>query len=325
MRMSRWAAVFLFAVGCGTSEKENPEGTSDALLLDSALFDGGSLALNLWGISVGADAVFVTSAETAFGRVVRVPLDGSQAEVIASDLDLPSSILAVGDDVYTLTLAGLVKVPADGSGPAELVAPGGSGAYGGLTADNTHLYWTTYNEPGTVFRLPIDGSGPAETLYTGDVALSGVAVGAGRVYWTVVTEGLVQSVATDGTNPTTVATDLYSPRTAIATDDDHVYWMTEDFPPVLWKAPLSGGAPVSLGPTQTDEVGYTSALAIVGGYAYHRTATAECSGLARTPVAGGVPEPIALDAALGCPIFHALSGPNIYFTSWAGVSRVALP
>jgi len=279
-------------------------------------------------LSVGEDAVFVSSAEGPDGRVVRVPLDGSPAQVIASGLSVPTAVLAVGDDVYTVAANGLFRIPADGSAEPELVVAGGSAGDTALAVDATHLYWTFYNESGGVYRRALDGSGATEVIHQGDSYPSGVVVSNGRVYWKVLSpEGSVRSASVDGTDMSTLASDQFAPHLGLVASEEHIFWLTEDGPPRLMRAPASGGDAEFLGTTQWDEVSYTANLAVKDGYLYYPTVEAfsSCSGIARTPTSGGVAEPIPFDASLGCPMFVAVSGPYLYFTSWAGLSRVVIP
>jgi len=308
--------------GCTGEEPVAPGGVNAELILDGTRLD-----IAPWALAVGADAAFVTSAESPNGRVVRIPLDGSPAVVIAAGLDSPMSIAVHGDEVFFGAAGQLWRLADDGSAPPVEVASSGESTPIGIAFDATHVYWTESSSAGAVRRAPLAG-GATETIAEGDPNPAGLVVRGGRAYWTVQGTGEVRSANVDGTNLVTFAADQSSPSIGLAANDDSLFWFTDgDFPPKVMKAPLAGGAPVSLGSATTLELGYSSSVVVIGPHIYVRTPILEdgSCGVARLPIAGGAAEPVAFDPALGCPLYITGAGSDLYFTFPGGVTRLDLP
>jgi hypothetical protein len=308
--------------GCTAEAPVGSGGVNGELLLDGRI-----LALYPFGIAVGADAAFVTVAEAPIGRIVRIPIDGGPATVIAADLDSPTAILADGDELFVTTSTKLLRLPQDGSAPPVELAPLESAGYADIAVDATHIYYTEYTDPGAVRRVARAGGSP-ETIATGDSYPSGIAVRGGRVYWNVLHGNVIRSANVDGSDVTTFASDQPAPRLALEATDDTLYWIPEAVvPATVMQAPLAGGAPVALGALTTHDVGYSPELVILGDYIYARTPLLEdgTCGIARLPLAGGPAEELPLDPMFTCPLAIAAGGSDLYFTFADGVGRIDLP
>lgn len=282
------------------------------------LFDAAGSGVNPWGIAVDANNVYFSDAQGPNGKVFRVPLDGSGAAELANGQSSPSAILVDGSDVYFITSDALMKVPAAG-GPVQKVADAENATYSGLAVDADHIYWTDYTSPGRTMRIAKAG-GPPEMLASGDGYPSGIAVAGGQVYWAVLSDNEIRQVPAAGGMAGVFAANQNAPRWGFASDGVSLYWLTEgDFPMHLMKAPLAGGQP-SLIATSPSQASMASTLVVDASHAYF--ALPECA-IAKVPLAGGPVEQIAIDQALlGCPIFLAGDAANLYFTGFAGVSRI---
>jgi sugar lactone lactonase YvrE len=316
------AAGLVGATGCLGGESPDPGGGRAELVLDAS-----ELSIVPWWLAVEGDVAFVTSAESPNGRVVRVPLDGTPASVLASGLDLPTGIVVEGGELYVVTSTELLRLPADGSAAPVVVATSALGFGPTLAVDGTHVYWTEpHEETGAVRRVARAG-GAVETLIEGEGTPSGLALHRGRVFWTNFGSGEVRSANLDGSDVRTLATEQASPGVGLAASDDGVFWFNEGaIPSEVVMAPLEGGAPLVLGAASTREFGYSSSVVLHGAHVYVRTPIVEdgTCGIALLPIAGGDAESVDFDPSFGCPLFLTSAGPNLYFTFPGGVTRLEL-
>lgn len=281
-------------------------------------------------IALGQDAVFVTRDH----NLLRIPLDGSAAVTLASGLgglnEEPTAIVADGDDVYFLSIEGLLHVPAAGGVPYDVVSPAGAIIYPSIAYDADHLYWTDYGQPGAVRRVAKAG-GASEVLGQGDNFPSGLVVRGGTAYWTALADDAIRSSPVAGGGVTTFAS-TKGPRLAIAADDTFLYWLAEGEAPMpLMKQPLAGGAAESLGAAINDAGSWPTNLAVDATHVYFAlppfaNPNYPSCGIGRKPVGGGATESVAYDTAkFGCATWLVAAGANLYFAGDRGVARIPKP
>jgi sugar lactone lactonase YvrE len=134
---------------------------------------------------VDATSVYWTGlAVPAEGIVMKVPLNGGTATVLASAQAKPYTIAVDAASVYWANYndGTIMKVPIGGGAIVKLVsgqpvAPGSTG----IAVDATSVYWTT-GSGGSVMKVPLAGGVPT-TLASGQATPDGIAVDATSVYW----------------------------------------------------------------------------------------------------------------------------------------------
>jgi hypothetical protein len=119
----------------------------------------------------------------------RMAKTGGPAELLVSGLKAASSPSPVGDSVLVLSMGRVLAVPKTG-GCARLLLAVDSYDIGAFTLDNDQLYFESVFRSdlrySRVSRAPISGGTAAQLSFVGEPAgASGIAVAAGRVYWTV--------------------------------------------------------------------------------------------------------------------------------------------
>ncbi|MFZ5470355.1 MAG: hypothetical protein ACOZIN_13040 [Myxococcota bacterium] len=142
------------------------------------------------GLSVDAQAVYWYSPMS--GKLARAPKKGGAARpVLSENVTLHSFFLDDGFLYWSLgseKKAVIRRQATSGGKPFDVVT--GQDVPAGLTADATHVYWTTGD---AIFRVPKEGGAAAQTVVDGtDRALS-VAVDETHVYWSD-RMGRIQSV-----------------------------------------------------------------------------------------------------------------------------------
>ncbi|UQA56753.1 hypothetical protein [Polyangium aurulentum] len=284
------------------------------------IFDVTGTGLNPWSLTVDAANVYFTDAQGPSGQVLRVPLDGSPAEVLAENQYIPLAIQVDGADLYFMTSDALRKVPVAG-GPVVDVAPAENAGYGAIATDATHVYWTNYTTPGSTMRIAKAG-GMAETIASGSQWPSGLALRNGRVYWTALGDDAISHAPLGGGAAAVFASNQLAPRLGIAADDTYLYWLNEgEWPNAIYKAPLVGGAPTLVTPSPFPNASMPSTLVLDADHAYFGAAF--CS-IVKISLADGTTETLTFDeSTVGCPMFLALDADNLYYTSQRGITKVA--
>ncbi len=146
---------------------------------------------------IAVDGQYVYWTDMVDHSVKRIPLDGGQVTVLASNQEYPGWIVADGRSVFwanvrTLTpgapVGEVMRVSRDGGTPTILVSQ--PTEVRGIAVDATHAYWTGWAVDvgaagsDSVSRAPLDGSGPAEVLASGLHSLySHIAVNSRFVVW----------------------------------------------------------------------------------------------------------------------------------------------
>ena len=190
-----------------------------------------------------------------------------------------------------------------------------------VAVDATSVYWTAINPDattgGTVMKAPLCG-GTVTTLATTTfvssyVVVQALAVDASNVYWMSRDEaagapgGQIMMVPLGGGPSTPIASEQLPD--ALAVDATSVYW-TDERTGTVMKAPLAGGAPVTLGPGFGQGVG-SVAVDTTGVYWWTNN-----RGILKVALAGGqlqtlVPE-TSNNATVGALV---VSGGSLYWAS----------
>jgi hypothetical protein len=122
-----------------------------------------------------------------------------------------------------------------------------------VAVDDVNVYWTNHGfsangfRDGAVVKVAVGGGNPV-TLATGPA--EAIAVNASTVYFTGA--GSIMAVPIDGGTVTTLVTGQSFVPPDIALDGDEVYWSnrgSQGGPGAVMKAPLAGGAPVTIAAT----------------------------------------------------------------------------
>jgi hypothetical protein len=227
----------------------------------------------------GAYETLATDGMSAFvatddARIVRVPLQGGDAELVA-DLGEPATALATaGDDVYFAGESGAVgRVLKAGGTPEALGSV--PGAARGLTADDASVY--VASAQGGITRITI-ATKAASALAPGAGEPCAMVRDGSRLFWTATSAGgtgAVLRLPLAGGDVATVASGAFA-ACAIAADETSLYFATSKpgtapgemsvkslggAPGLgLMRAPMGGGDPVTI-------AGATGALAQPGSVA----------------------------------------------------------
>ena len=217
------------------------------------------------------------------------------------------SVLVDGSHLYWTNTFGhtIGRSNLDGSGPNQTFIDVGVGDPSGLATDGTYLYWT--NAMGevagasTIGRANIDGSGVNTAFITGASKPIGLAVAAGKLYWSNYNGNSIGRANTDGTgvnqNFITGATGPYG----VDVDGSFIYWANygADVGINIGRAKLDGSS-VNQG-FITGAVGATG-VAVDGAYIYWANylnatvgrAKLDGTGINQSYVTGAV-DPVGLD------------------------------
>jgi hypothetical protein len=109
-----------------------------------------------------------------------------------------SNVAVDGTSVYWVDFdVGTVKKVPIGGGAVVTLATGQQKVTG-LTTDSGNVYWTIFDNPGSVMRMPADGSSPPVVFAANQTYPLDVAVDSTYVYWTSSDVGPPPHPATNG-------------------------------------------------------------------------------------------------------------------------------
>jgi hypothetical protein len=281
-------------------------------------------------VSVDGDQLFYIDqsdqdAQGELGRLMRVPVAGGDATVLADRQVGPTDVLAIDGQVYWVgspfstlfsdnRVTTVQRVPAAGGVRPTLLSQDGGWS---LAADATQVYWLN-EDIHSVARDATDAS--SRTVFTDQTNATLVAANATGVYWLGdVGERLMRGDPTTGeTRELLFASDLLTlavDGAGLAVDDTHVYWLDGDH---LARLSIDGGTPQLLASGQRGPAGVGHAgLAVSSGFVYwiNRSTDLSCSDgtVMKMPVTGGTPMVVAGGQA--SPAGLALDGDSVYWVN----------
>ena len=195
-------------------------GGGDGALPEEGTMAGGTVAL-AGGIPVALavdDTWVYWSISGPDGAVRRAPRAGGDPVVLATDLGYPQLRLVVDErNVYLVSSpGGLLKLPKDGSGPAEPLDEPATD----VAALAAEVYWSTGP---TIVRAP-STSGPSSTILQDLYGAEVLAVDALHVYFVDRLAGELHRAGRDGSGERVLDAMIGDSGATIALDDEHIYW-----------------------------------------------------------------------------------------------------
>jgi len=146
------------------------------------------LSMHAYFPDMAVDATGIFLPEYDSGALLKLPLDGGTADVIASGQPSPNGIAIAGGNIYWTNgvAAGTVMTVPLGGGTARTLASGQSHP-GSVAQDGDDVYWANY-VGGQIVMAPLAG-GAAITLVTGQKFPKALRVQDGCLYWTTFDDG----------------------------------------------------------------------------------------------------------------------------------------
>ena len=103
--------------------------------------------------------------------------------------DAPSLAAVDDQSLYAVatgsTSPGILALPKTGGDSRMVVAGANPILFDSHSIDDKHVYWVDQSDQTSIRRAPKTGAGPTETVWSGASGISGLAVDACNVYWTV--------------------------------------------------------------------------------------------------------------------------------------------
>ncbi|HEX8546236.1 MAG TPA: hypothetical protein VF691_04695 [Cytophagaceae bacterium] len=185
---------------------------------------GGSM--NYYGGQVHNNYVY-TVDPVLKGRLIRLPLNSREPDVLITDQLYPHSLLINNEDLYWATLAG-AEIKKASLNDLKVVVLTNSIKALTLEQEAGFLYW--YNDMSiernntqprrfSISKMPISG-GAIQVLRSDEKTIEGFGVRGGKIYWA--SEGRVQSMSTLGQDYKILASNLDSIK-GLLVDDFFVY------------------------------------------------------------------------------------------------------
>jgi hypothetical protein len=157
------------------------------------------------------------------------------ASVLVTDADGVKNynhIATDGQNVFWTADDGKVRRVAVGGGPVSVVATT-TGSADGIAIDDQNVYFSSFNDPGTINMAPKGGVGGGSVLAASQHLPLGVAVDTNSIYWvnaaigTSQTSGTIMTCKIAACTPTQLASGQRTP-VFIVVDDVAVYWSNFD-------------------------------------------------------------------------------------------------
>jgi hypothetical protein len=233
-----------YLIGLGVDDASAFWGTRDELILRCKI--GGcanspavvtSAITSIGGVAIdGVNAYWI---EDPFGpstvnKIAKTATGGTGQQLVLDSADAGAfnRVATDGQFVYWTADDGKVRRVSTNGGAVTVVA-GAAGAALGLTVDDSNVYWTAGDDPGTVNMAPKAGSSGGAALAAAQHLPIGVAVDQNSIYWvnggigTSPTSGSVMTCKIASCTPTELATNQRTP-VAIVVDATAIYWSNFD-------------------------------------------------------------------------------------------------
>ena len=110
----------------------------------------------------------------------------------------------------------------------------------GLAVDDSHVYWSAFEETDAVGRARLDGSGVEAAFVPGAADPVGVAVDAEHLYWANSATGTIGRADLDGGSPNQSFISTGGTPYGLAVSTTHVYW-TDFGAGTIGRAAIDGG------------------------------------------------------------------------------------
>jgi hypothetical protein len=235
---------------------------------------------------------------------------GSTVVVLASGNDACArNIVVDATSVYwtaddgSVNEGSVMKVPIDGGTPTTLAS--GQSSPWGVAVDATRVYW--FNRGGSVMKVPLEGGSPVILASEQVISTGSLALDAARLYWggnggiaAMPLEGGTPELILSAGSPTIFGVDSTSVYFASANSGS--IWTDANVSGIL-KAPLDGGAAVSLAP------GTSLAGTLQGTSLYYLVG----QDVMTVPIVGGAP--VTLASSNEPPLGIAADSTRVYWTA----------
>ncbi len=177
---------------------------------------------------------------------------------------------------------------------------------------SAYVYWTSYEETGTIGRGNLEGKEVNPSFITGAIYPWGVAVDGGHVYWANWQTGTIGRANLNGTEVNQSFITGASLPTSVAVDGGHVYWTNPQFETnTIGRANLEGkevNQSFITGASEPDGV------AVDGGHVYWANKVGDTIGRANL---NGTEVNQSFITGAGEPFGVAVDGGHVYWAKFA--------
>lgn len=322
-------ALLAGAAGCNGKSSATSAGSpvTDAATADGPEGNGRTITRLVTGLgspsSLSVDSQYAYVAPADEGTVMRVPLDGGPATLLASSPS-PNSLTIDATNVYWTDDGpdggSVLSIPKHGGTVTTLA--GDLPDPGAISVQGSAVYWANVGAGGqpcdagcapSVASVATAG-GAVSTLYTAPTSSfpDGIVAHGASVYLST-SDGRIVDIPDDGGAAKLLRYEVTSNQ-GIAADDTYVYWV--DTAGNVMRIPLGGGTPTVLAYSQQ-----ASSIAVDATGVYW---TNSGDGTVMTvPVSGGTPA--TLVSGLSYPSGIALGPSSVYWFNGQGELWVASP
>jgi hypothetical protein len=309
-------ATLLLACGGSGSKSDgggtNPDGGSTVTTLATGQVEPGNIVVSNGKLFWTTCTMCVSNLDGP-GDVSSLPVSGGTPTKIAPGTDTGGDLATDGVNVYWASPTnGKILSVSQGGGTVKTLAQNLTQPQW-VAVDATDVYWTTSGA--NVVKVSLDGG--KVTRLASSANPFNVAVNASGVFWIDQgnATGDVNEVGLDGGTVRAV-TSMADPLW-LALDNNNVYWSEGGngtthpvIPGAVMKAPVAGGAPVTLASFPVGNVPLVMAVDTQNVYFIEATGTA--ASVMKVPIAGGTP--VTLCPAALFPGGLAVDDTSVYWT-----------